>query len=227
MSVINKKPYIASVIEALSEDELASLKDLINGGQDVADFYSLINDDYSINEVEDEVSLVNLETKEGVFTGYLIWKSGLKVLLSFEATDKQSMKILQIDATNKTYSLVEQKLSINELRGYLAEGSGSSGGTKLYKHTLTVPISYNDEDFNATCIVISTSNQSFKNKLGSALYALGYVSALIQTEPDGAFYPVALFTYESEPHILFVSDYSSVESITCNNRFTDDVITEL
>lgn len=114
MSVLNRKPYIESVVESLSNLQLGTLATILNGAESTI-FRSFINTDYPITTEDKGVSHCVLETKDKVFTGYLLFNNSYCVLVSYE-TISQKLKIVKINYANDTYEIVDEELNINEFR---------------------------------------------------------------------------------------------------------------
>lgn len=120
MSVLNKKPYAQSVIESLTGEQLSTLASLLNGAVSTK-FRSFINNSYPITNDDKGVSHCVLETKDEVFTGYLLYNNSYCVLLSYNAS--QEMKIVKILLSEDKYEIVNEELSISELRGMVSVSS--------------------------------------------------------------------------------------------------------
>ena len=126
MSVINRKPYIETVLETLSAANLATLKSLINGSAN-AIFRSFINKDCPMTADDAGIKHLVLETKDAIFTGYLIFTDDYCVLFSYDGLS-QEMRIVDIDYEKKEYEIIKEELSINELRRVLDDTTESQGG---------------------------------------------------------------------------------------------------
>ena len=101
-----------------------------------------------------------------------------------------------------------------------------SGGTQLYKHALGVET--NGEEI--VCYVISASKESLAGKRTYYVYERDrkYISGVIDTYGNGeVFYPIILFTYESEPRIIYYSNMGVEEAILDSAFFLYDTVTEL
>lgn len=117
MSIINKKPYIKTILEELNEDNLKTLNILIDGGSGTAIFRSFINPGYFITDRDRGVSRCKLETKEKLYTGYLVYGINYCTLIFYG--DNQSLGMLKIDVDNISYAKIDEYLDINELRSEL------------------------------------------------------------------------------------------------------------
>lgn len=116
MSVINKKPFVQSALESLTAEQLGALKTIINSTSNSANFRSLINSLYAISTSDKGISRLVLEAKDKVYTGAWIYTDDYCVLLSWKSNVNQKMNIVKINPTKNSYELIEEKLSINELR---------------------------------------------------------------------------------------------------------------
>lgn len=181
MSVINKKPYINSVIESLEDVDLEDLQASINGENDNI-FRSFINDDCPITESDEGVCACVLETVDAVYTGYLIYNNEYVVLITYSGNSQQ-LKMLELDLENKTYKIVDEELSINELRRLVetpsssGEGGGGEGGggsteTK-YKHFIHLTFTDGcdgDYTIDGYVVIENTSNAQYTATTFKALF---------------------------------------------------------
>ena len=128
MSVLNKKPFIQSLIASLSSDERTSLLSVINGSGTTPK-YSLVLRDLSVST---PIERCVLETKTHLYNMYKIYKSGKITFLSFG--QGQNMGIYQVSYPYYEKELkgrINESLTINELRRYLEfEGPDGSGVTE-------------------------------------------------------------------------------------------------
>ena len=106
--------------------------------------------------------------------------------------------------------------------------NGEIKATKLYLHTLTVEAMEDggDEPIETTCRIISTSNESFKNK-SHQVQKLGYVAGQFDYSGRGNFFPILAITYESEPGIICLSSNGIYITRYDVSNFLSDTITEL
>ena len=130
MSVINKKPYAQSVLDTLSAENISSLKTLLNGASTTL-FRSFINNSNPITASDKGVSHCVLEAKNVVFTGYLIFNNSYCVLFAYQEKS-QKMQIVELDYENSEYSLIEEELSIEELRRIIEDKSIEAGDVEGY-----------------------------------------------------------------------------------------------
>ena len=114
MSVINKKPFIASVVESLTKEQLASLNTLLNGASTTI-FRSYLNTSYPFSTSDKGVSHCVFEAKDKVFTGYLLYNNSYCVLVAYEGKS-QKLKMLKLDYANDKYEIVNEELDIEEFR---------------------------------------------------------------------------------------------------------------
>lgn len=116
MSTITKKPYIHLVLESLTEEQLIALKTIINTESKNASFKSIINPAYFISVADKGVNRTVFEAKDNVYTGAFVYNDDYCVLISWESETTQKLKMCVIDPEEKSYYVVEEPLTINELR---------------------------------------------------------------------------------------------------------------
>lgn len=121
MSVINKKPYIETVLETLTKSNLSTLIGLVNGGEGNVTFKSYINTSYAMSTDDKGIKRIILETKDNVFTGYLIYNNSHCVIVAYDSSVNQNLQIVKLDYANDKYKIIDEELSINEFRR-LVEG---------------------------------------------------------------------------------------------------------
>lgn len=108
MSVINRKPFIKTVLDSLAIDELADLLNLVDGGRGD----SISRTPLTIDEDDMGVHRCQLAIKEGLFTGYLLFSADVCALVFY--ADKQSLGIIEIE--DGDYKFIDEPLSITDLR---------------------------------------------------------------------------------------------------------------
>lgn len=116
MSVLNKKPFIQSLIESLSSEDRASLLSVINGSGTTSN-YSLVLRNLSIST---PIERCLLETKTHLYNAYKIYKSNKITFLTFG--QGQDMGIYQVDYPYYERELkgrISEALTVNELRRYI------------------------------------------------------------------------------------------------------------
>lgn len=116
MSVLNKKPFIQSLIQSLSSSERQSLLDIINGAG-ATPKYSLVLRNLSVST---PIERCLLETKTHLYNMYKIYKSSKLTFLSFG--QGQDMGIYQVSYPYYEKELkgrVNESLTIEELRRIL------------------------------------------------------------------------------------------------------------
>ena len=122
MSTINKKPYIASVLETLTNANLTTLRGLLNGSNKVPLKRSLLNGDLFItNDDKNKVQFISLEVEGNVYSGYLIYNATYCVLVSFDNEYAQPLKMLKIDLAKLSYEIVDEFLNIDEFRNLVED----------------------------------------------------------------------------------------------------------
>ena len=105
MSVINKVPYIVKVLKSLDGDELAALKDLIDGKEQPV-FRSLINASDYITDDDEGVNHITLETGAEMLSGYLIFNDDYCVLISYDR-NAQELQMWDIDLNSQAIKMVQ------------------------------------------------------------------------------------------------------------------------
>ena len=116
MSVLNKKPFIQTLVESLSSEDRASLLSVINGSGSTPK-YSLVLRNLSIST---PIERCLLETKTHLYNAYKIYKSNKITFLTFG--QGQDMGIYQVDYPYYERELkgrISEALTINELRRYI------------------------------------------------------------------------------------------------------------
>lgn len=122
MSVLNKKPFIQTLIEGLSDEEKSALLQAINGETTKVKYSLILRDLKSSPAIES----VLLETKTHLFNGYKIYKSNKIFFLVYNQS--QDMSIYQIPYPYYEKELkgkINEPLTIEEMRRYL-EGVGDA-----------------------------------------------------------------------------------------------------
>ena len=114
MSVINKKPFIKKILEETSDADLSILNGLLNGATETS-LKSFINNDYPITSDDKGVKHCVLETKDNVFTGYLLYNDLHCVFVAYEGKS-QKMFSLVLNLEKDTYEIIKEELSILEFR---------------------------------------------------------------------------------------------------------------
>lgn len=93
---------------------------MLNGTTETS-LKSFINNTYAITSEDKGVKHCVLETKDNVFTGYLLYNDLHCIFVAYEDGTSQKMFSLILDLDNDTYKVVDEKLSILEFR-FLVQG---------------------------------------------------------------------------------------------------------
>lgn len=130
MSTINRKPFIKTLLESCTDDELSVLSSLLDGSGDQAIIRRSANPIASsnaphISATDKGVKLCNLTINYTSWLGYLVYTDDYCVLISF--TDAQVLKMFDLTADKTSPNTVDEELNILELRSTLYEVSGGSG----------------------------------------------------------------------------------------------------
>lgn len=135
MSVIGKKPFIKSLIESLTDEQLETLQTLIDGGGNQTPILRTMSDKpvgnrTNITTSDKGVQRCNLELEYSLFNGYLLYNNTYCVLIYY--TDAQVLGMFKIDVAKNELENVTEALTIVELRSVLGgDGGGSGGGTTV------------------------------------------------------------------------------------------------
>ena len=124
MSILRKIPKIEQVLDNMSLESLKRLESLMNSGNGATETYTLFGGENKLNYENKDLGVwycnIELERNRSVETGFLIWESETKALfVSFDIT--QCLKEYEIDLTNYTFVLINEKLSIEEFRRVLED----------------------------------------------------------------------------------------------------------
>ena len=124
MSILRKIPKIEQVLDNMSLESLKRLESLMNSGNGATETYTLFGGENKLNYVNKDLGVwycnIELERNKSVETGFLIWESETKALfVSYDIT--QCLKEYEIDLTNYTFVLINEKLSIEEFRRVLED----------------------------------------------------------------------------------------------------------
>lgn len=138
MSVIDKYPFINAVLTSLSDEDLASLQECVNGAGGSSVFKSILaGSPYLLKNTDKGVYPIELEvaksgTAQTVYPGFLIYNDDYCVLISFATERSQILTVLDLHLVNGlwSYEIKPFELSITDLRSELFDvaGGGSGGG---------------------------------------------------------------------------------------------------
>lgn len=136
MSVIDKYPFINAVLTSLSDEDLASLQECVNGAGGSSVFKSILagsphllkNTDKGVYPIELEVAPSG--TAQTVYPGFLIYNDDYCVLISFATERSQILTVLDLHLVNGlwNYEIKPFELSITDLRSELFDVAGGGGG---------------------------------------------------------------------------------------------------
>lgn len=117
MSLIRKKPFIQSVIDTLSSEELSALTTVLNSGGNNVNV-SLVTGNFEKGEgkaITSSITPVYIELELNKFySAILIWNASYCVAVAYHRFP--DVRIFKINATTKTYEVVNEPCDINELR---------------------------------------------------------------------------------------------------------------
>ena len=132
MSVINAKPFIKTLIESLSDGDLATLRTMIDGGGSQTVLLrttstTFVNSERSRITTSDKgVHRCSLEVQGGLYTwnGYLIYNDSHCVLIYY-SNDFQNLGWLKVKPGFQEIEYINEELSIIELRSELDDTAAS------------------------------------------------------------------------------------------------------
>ena len=136
MSVIDKYPFINAVLTSLSDEDLASLQECVNGAGGSSVFKSILAGSPHLLKTTDKgVYPIELEvapsgTAQTVYPGFLIYNDDYCVLISFATERSQILTVLNLTRVNDLWKseIKPFELSITDLRSELFDVAGGSGG---------------------------------------------------------------------------------------------------
>ena len=122
MSVINKVPAIQELFELLPANQLAKLRLLVNGSNEVPLERTINNNDgrTKISAADEGVHLCNLQIGNVIEHGYLIC-GGEEYCALISFTDSQLLKLFWIWYNPLLSEVVPEYLDVNEFRRLLFE----------------------------------------------------------------------------------------------------------
>ena len=128
MSVIDKKPFLTSLIETLTEEQISALKVMMNGGGNPTVLMrtmhaSPLGERTHLTAADKGIHRCNLEVDFSLLNGYLIYNNTYCVLIVF--TDFQTLSWYTIDVANQRIAKITEELSILELRSELDDSSAA------------------------------------------------------------------------------------------------------
>lgn len=128
MSVIDKKPFLISLIETLTEEQISALKVMMNGGGNPTVLMrtmhiSPLGERTHLTAADKGIHRCNLEVDFSLLNGYLIYNDTYCVLIVF--TDFQTLSWYTIDVENQEIAKITEELSILELRSELDDSSAA------------------------------------------------------------------------------------------------------
>lgn len=128
MSVIRKKPFIQSVIDTLSGEELSALTTVLNSGGNNVNV-SLVTGNFEKGEgktITSSITPVYIELELNKFySAILIWNASYCVAVAYHRFP--DVRIFKINATAKTYEVINEPCDINELRRVVEVASVEAG----------------------------------------------------------------------------------------------------
>ena len=121
MSVLNKKPFINTVLEGLSEADQVKLNNLLNGQGDRTQLQRILGLASGmrtpITEADKGAHLCSLQIGPNAYDGYLLYTDDKCCLVWF--TDFQTLSMFDIDVAKQKFAVVSEYLDITELRSSL------------------------------------------------------------------------------------------------------------
>lgn len=183
MSVLNKVPFINTLLNQLSQEEVSALSLLMNGQGNRTELKRIMDlpsgDRTLITAADKGVHMCSLQVKFTLYNGYLVYPENGSLCVLIYFTDFQRLNCMNIDVSKGSYELVDEYLDINEMR-YIVKDLviGESGVTpaivenmiKADKDILSqLDISYDSDNDKTTIIfpknimplVINTDNFTY------------------------------------------------------------------
>lgn len=132
MSIINKKPFIKTLIESLSDSDLTTLRSMIDGGGSQTVLLRTTSTTFTDSErsrittSDKGVHRCSLEVQGGLYTwnGYLIYNNTYCVLIYY-TNNFQTLGWLKVKSDFKEIEYIGEELSIIELRSELDDTAKS------------------------------------------------------------------------------------------------------
>lgn len=156
MSVIDKYPFINAVLTSLSDEDLVSLQECVNGAGGSSVFKSILagsphllkNTDKGVYPIELEVAPSG--TAQTVYPGFLIYNDDYCVLISFATERSQILTVLDLRLVNGlwSYEIKPFELSITDLRSELFDVAGGGGGASPSDVVSIVNNALNNDSIN-------------------------------------------------------------------------------
>lgn len=189
MSTINKKPYIKSLLESMSSDDLLMLQQLIDGGGEQIAIKRTMNlpsgDKTKISESDKGVHLCSLEMEYSLFIGYLVYNDDYCCLIRF--ADSPVLKLFEINVSENHIKTIDEELTVVELRSELygiLGGSGEGGGELK---TISLEMGYSDFT-PVTSKVFNITNQSLIPLIDEVFNTKAALSYKISGENENSVY---------------------------------------
>lgn len=122
MSLLNKTPYLNSVLSNLSSDELSELSSLINGSGTFV-YRSLVDAEHLLTS-SDKMKAMNLQLANGkpLVSGWFLGDAFMQYF-----PDRPEMQMYAIDLETMTYEVIKETFTATDLRSLLSGGSGGGG----------------------------------------------------------------------------------------------------
>lgn len=144
MSIINGVPFIKSLIASLSDQQIGTLKQMIDGGGDqtvlqrTTSQQSVTGPRTRITTSDKGIHRCSLEVTGGLYSwnGYLIYTDDYCVLIYY-SDDFQKLGWLTIDVATQKTEYINEELSILELRNELVDAGQSAGSIVVADPTLS------------------------------------------------------------------------------------------
>lgn len=128
MSAINKKPFLVSLIESLSEEQISTLRAMINGeGNQTVLMRTMhvkpLGERTHLTAADKGIHRCNLEVDFSLLNGYLIYTDDYCVLICY--TDFQTLSWYNLDLVKMNANTISEELTILELRSELDDSSAA------------------------------------------------------------------------------------------------------
>jgi len=242
MSVIGKKPFVNNIIESLNNDQVIQVISLMNNLGNTPIVVSLFGTENLISDIHKGVHNVIFkldETGNRIVTGILVYTDSSHCgLFAFNSTSG-NLREFSINPINKTYNEIYEHLTVEELRQVCGDkisggdGSGDSGGTKLYRHS----VNFYDTEFNdygSVKIILTTPTPIEKKEEDTLSEMYNVLSAMYSKISAYGYAPTYTeegFATASGDYVYIILPNNGTKSFDfySSNKYTfiSDVVTEL
>jgi len=162
MSVIRKKPFIEDKLGKLTAEQLTSLKSVVNTQSTGDTYYSLIDNDDSLQTYlstkTTEIKAIRLRLdKEHIRNGIVIYNNAQQtypmcVFITYHSY--QDLATYELDLVHSKATKINEELTIEELRRVVdILGVEAGGGASEWEQAIKDKLIYDSEDNQVQCRV--------------------------------------------------------------------------